>query len=250
MACRGRPPPSSSPRVPASSYLKQPLKVLPSSWACRLELGLGSWCHYGEDHRGQGIDCKTWNLVLLEREGERGWPWRSFLCVETGSDPGAWPFTSEPRGLAPMIFKMFLTSVLGPTISDDPVSTRALQPPEQAITFLFMEMLRDKGRKRASRSLWVYLELPTSQLSHKLPFICCPLFLYSRHSSFLDIFECTTWIHWDLLYLDISRSSFLEKPPPLWLANFFSSCRFHLNCIVFRKVFLRCLSVSYLGHSL
>ena len=27
--------------------------------------------------------------VLLETERERGWHWRSFLCMETGSDPGA-----------------------------------------------------------------------------------------------------------------------------------------------------------------
>ena len=25
----------------------------------------------GEDNRGQGIDRRTWNVVLLEREGER-----------------------------------------------------------------------------------------------------------------------------------------------------------------------------------
>ena len=38
--------------------------------------------------------------------------------------------------------------ILGPRISDVPVSTRASQPPEQAITFLFMEMLRDSGKSR------------------------------------------------------------------------------------------------------
>ena len=40
-----------------------------------------------------------------------------------------------------------------PSISAVLVSTRAFQHPEQAITFIFMEMLRDSGRKRASRSL-------------------------------------------------------------------------------------------------
>ena len=55
--------------------------------------------------------------------------------------------------MAPMSLWMLLTSLLGPTISDVPVSTRALQPSEQAITFLSMEMLRDNGRKQASRSL-------------------------------------------------------------------------------------------------
>ena len=40
-----------------------------------------------------------------------------------------------------------MVSLLGPRISDVPVSTRASQPPEQAITFLFMEMLRDSVTK-------------------------------------------------------------------------------------------------------
>ena len=171
------------------------------------------------------------------RERERSWPWRSFLCVETGSDPGAWPFTSEPRGVVPMSFWMLLTSLLGPRISDVPVSTRASQPPEQAITFLFMEMLRDSVTKQASRSLWVSPELPPSRLSSKQPFVSCSLFLCSLHSTFLDILECSTWIHQALLHLDASWSSFLKEPPPLWLANFFSSSRFQVNCHGFREVF-------------
>ena len=85
--------------------------------------------------------------AVRERERER-LALEILVCVETGSDPGAWPFTSEPRGVAPMSFWMLLTSLLGPRISDVPVSTRASQPPEQAITFLFMEMLRDSGKSR------------------------------------------------------------------------------------------------------
>ena len=73
--------------------------------------------------------------------------------METGSDPGACPFTLEPRGTVPMSLRILLTSLLGPWISDVPVSTRASQPPEQEITRLFMEMLRDSERKWASRSL-------------------------------------------------------------------------------------------------
>ena len=73
------------------------------------------------------------------------------MCVEPGSDPGARSFTLELRGMAPMSFCMLLKSLLGPRISDIPVSTRALQPPEQAITFLFMEMLRDNGKSGHQR---------------------------------------------------------------------------------------------------
>ena len=43
---------------------------------------------------------------------------------------------------------MLLTSLLGPRISDVLESIRASQPPEQAITFLFMEMLRDSVNSR------------------------------------------------------------------------------------------------------
>ena len=50
--------------------------------------------------------------------------------------------------MAPMSFWMLLTSLLGPRISDVLVSTKGPQSPEQAITFLFMEMLRDSVTKR------------------------------------------------------------------------------------------------------
>ena len=66
----------------------------PSGFSPHLE-DVGSSCHGivdavdGEDNIGQGIDCKTRNVGLLERERERGWPWRSLLCVETGIDPVA-----------------------------------------------------------------------------------------------------------------------------------------------------------------
>ena len=63
------------------------------------------------------------------------------------------------------------------------------------------------------------------------------LFLCSGHDTFLDILECSTWLHQALLYLDTSWSSFIKDPPPLWLANFFSSFRFQLNCHGFKKVF-------------
>ena len=46
-----------------------------------------------------------------------------------------------------------MVSLLGPRISDILESISALQPPEQAITFLFMEMLRDSVTKWASRLL-------------------------------------------------------------------------------------------------
>ena len=67
--------------------------------------------------------------------------------------------------------------------------------------------------------------------------ISCPLFLCSWHGTFLVILECSSWIHQALLHLDTSWSSFLKDPPPLWLANFFSSSRFQLNCHGFREVF-------------
>ena len=70
------------------------------------------------------------------------------MCLETGSDPVACPFTTEPRGVAQMSFWRFLTSLLGPRISDTTVFTRASQPLEQEITFLFMEMLRDNVTKQ------------------------------------------------------------------------------------------------------
>ena len=49
--------------------------------------------------------------------------------------------------MVPMSFWMLLTSLLGPKISDVSVSTKGSQQPEQAITFLFMEMLRDSVTK-------------------------------------------------------------------------------------------------------
>lgn len=172
------------------------------------------------------------------REGGREVGPGSFLGLETGSDPGAWPLTSDPCGMAPLSFWMLLTSLLGPRISDVLVSTRALQQLEQTIIFLFMEMLRDIMTKQASRSLWVSPELPPSRLSSKQTFVSCLLFLCSWHGTFLDILECSTGLHQALLHLDTSWSSFLEEPPPLWLANFFSSSRFQLNCHGFREVFL------------
>ena len=48
----------------------------PSRFSPHLE-DVGSTWHWvvdavdGEDNRGQGIDLRTWNVVLLEREGER-----------------------------------------------------------------------------------------------------------------------------------------------------------------------------------
>ena len=80
------------------------------------------------------------------------------------------------------------------------------------------------------------------------PFLLPWLFIYSRHGTSLNILEWSTWIHQDLLYLDTSWSSFLEDSPPLWLEKFFSSSRFHLNCIVakedFPLVFISLLSWS------
>ena len=60
----------------------------------------------------------------------------------------------SPRfcGVALMSFWVFLTSVLGPRNSDIIVSSKASQPPEQAITFHFLEMLRDNVTKQGSRS--------------------------------------------------------------------------------------------------
>ena len=90
--------------------------------------------------------------AVRERGREVG-PGDPFLRVETEGDPEAWPFTTELCGVALISFWMFLTSVLGPRIRDITVSTKASQPPEQAITFHFLEMLRDSVTKQASRSL-------------------------------------------------------------------------------------------------
>ena len=109
----------------------------------------------------------------------------------------------------------------------------------------------DIRTKQVSRLLWISPELPPPLLSvswttlHLLPW----LFLCSDHSTFLNILECSTWIHQALLYLDTSWSSFLEDPPPLWVANLFSYSRFQLNCIVFREVLLP-VCISLLSWSL
>jgi len=100
-----------------------PLRVLPSPWGCRLSWDWVVNAINGEDNRGQGIDCKTWNVVLLETEAER-------LALEILLVCGDWEwpwgmiFTSEPHGVAPMRFWMLLTSLLGPRISDVLVFTR------------------------------------------------------------------------------------------------------------------------------
>ena len=69
------------------------------------------------------------------------------------------------------------------------------------------------------------------------PSFALTLFFCSGHSTFLDILECSTWIHQDFLYLDTSWSSYIEESPPLWLANLLLSSRFQLNCHWFREVF-------------
>ena len=86
--------------------------------------------------------------MLLEREGER-------LAMVILVVCGDWerPFTWEPCGVVLMSFCMLLTSVSGPSINAALVSTMASQPEEQAIICLFMEMLRDNGRKWVPRSL-------------------------------------------------------------------------------------------------
>ena len=47
------------------SVLSPHLDDVGSTWHCVVD------AVDGEDNRGQGIDRRTWNVVLLEREGER-----------------------------------------------------------------------------------------------------------------------------------------------------------------------------------
>ena len=190
----------------------------------------------GEDNRGQDIDGKTWNIVLLEREGERlaleillvrgdwEWPWGMILHLGT-------PWHGADELLYVIEKSSWAKDQWCPGVHKGLAATRTSN------NLSFHGNAERQWKKRASTSLWVSPELPSSRLCPKQPFVSCPFFLCSRYGTFLDILECSTWIHQALLHLDTSWSYFLEELPPLWLENFFSSSRFQLSCHGFREVF-------------
>lgn len=87
-----------------------------------------------------------------------------------------------------MIFWMLKTMSDGPISNEVPVSIMASQPPSQAITTPFMEMLRDREIKQVPGSHWGLPSLPPPPwLSPEQPFNSClpAVSLSSDHTDLL-----------------------------------------------------------------
>ena len=184
---------------------------------------------------GGRVMVQLHEISRCKRKQERGWSRCSLVCGEPKNDSVAWPFTcSFWRGLGLMLLWMLLTMSVGPNKYELPTYKMAWHPPEQAITFLFMEMLKDGGTKWALGSLSdPRITIPSLTLSWRalqlLPWLCFS-FLWSHHLfNFLSVLTGTRLRAWACAG-ELPRTS-----SPLFSKFLFI---FQVNYHYVRKVFL------------
>lgn len=142
-----------------------------------------------------------------------------------------------------MIFRILRIRLFGPISSEVPESTMAWQPRLQAIIFLFMEMLRDRGTKRAPGLL---CSLPgcsqNSPPAHA--FLCFPFSLVT-----LTFFDFLSILEYSKLFHASGPLHQLEPPHLLCLANLSYALGSSLTFTFSRKSSPQPRSGSSLGHS-